>query len=83
MADTNRATKHREQEPEGTEKVDAARRRALTRMGRFAAYTAPAMTTYLVADRAMARSVAQRRKHGRGHWLGQFLRIIFGGHRRF
>lgn len=34
--------------------VDEARRSALLRMGRFAAYTAPVMTTLLVAGRAEA-----------------------------
>ncbi|HEX6142328.1 MAG TPA: hypothetical protein VFZ01_06400 [Geminicoccaceae bacterium] len=34
--------------------VDEARRSALLKMGRFAAYTAPVMTTLLVANRAAA-----------------------------
>jgi hypothetical protein len=39
------------------ERIDEGRREALAKLGKFAAYTAPAMMTLMVSERAMARSV--------------------------
>lgn len=58
-------------------KVNHARREALAKMGRFAAYTAPSVLTLLVADRAVANSgggSTGRRRSGRS--LGGFLRRL-------
>lgn len=38
------------------DKVDAGRREAIGKLGRFMGYTAPAMLVLLTAEKAMARS---------------------------
>jgi hypothetical protein len=44
--------------------TDLSRREALTKLGKFAAYTAPAMMVLLTAEKAMARS--NEGDHGKG-----------------
>lgn len=46
------------------ERIDEVRRAAIIRMGRYAAYTAPAMTSLLIAERAMATTSVD----GGGGW---------------
>lgn len=48
--------------------VDLERREAMLKIGRFASYTAPAMTVLLVANRAEAAS------SGKPYWQGRRLR---------
>jgi hypothetical protein len=46
------------------DETDLSRREALTKLGKFAAYTAPAMMVLLTAEKAMARS--NEGDHGKG-----------------
>lgn len=62
----------------GAGQVDPARREALAKMGRFAAYTAPSVLTLLIADRAVAHSGGGGEERQRGRIsLQRFLRRLF------
>jgi hypothetical protein len=64
-------------EGENAEQIDGGRREAIAKLGRFAAYTAPAMMTLMVSDRAMARSVNGRSRGGKGQGpLRKLVRLI-------
>lgn len=60
--------------PQEMENNDESRRDALGRIGKFAAYTAPAMMVLLTADKAMANSShthdgpRRRKKRRRRRW---------------
>jgi hypothetical protein len=62
------------------EQIDDGRRQAIAKLGRFAAYTAPAMMTLVVSDRAMARSVNGGSRGGRSQGplrkLARLIRLI-------
>jgi hypothetical protein len=62
------------------EQIDDGRRQAIAKLGRFAAYTAPAMMTLVVSDRAMARSVNGASRGGRSQGplrkLARLIRLI-------
>jgi hypothetical protein len=50
---------------QNAEQIDDGRRQAIAKLGRFAAYTAPAMMTLMCSDRAMARLVNGGSRGGR------------------
>ena len=59
------------------EQIDDGRREALAKLGKFAAYTAPAMMTLMVSERAMARSVNGGSRGGKGRGpLRKLVRLI-------
>lgn len=66
--------------------VDLERRKAMLKIGRFASYTAPAMTVLLVANRAEAASSGKqgwrgrrsRRRKARLAFVKRLLARLFG-----